>query len=66
MASERMRWRLERLLNQIDDAESQGNWESVSDLAQDALGIDAHNIEAIAYLEAAERRLDTLPTTVPS
>ena len=53
MASERIQRRIERLLDQIDEAESQGNWESVRTLSQDVLGIDADNIEAVAYLEAA-------------
>ncbi len=53
MASERIQRRLERLLDQIDEAESQGNWESVRDLAQDVLEIDADNTEAAAYLRSA-------------
>jgi len=57
MASERMQRRLERLLDQIDEAEANGNWESVRDLALDVLAIDSENAEAKAYLEAAERRV---------
>ena len=56
MASERVQRRLERLLDQIDEAEADGNWESVHDLALDVLEIDAENAEANAYLKAAERR----------
>ncbi len=56
MASERIQRRLERLLDQIDEAEANGYWESVHDLALDVLAIDAENAEAKAYLEAAERR----------
>ena len=40
MASDGMQRRIERLLDPIDDAESQADWESVKALAQDALGID--------------------------
>ncbi len=57
MASERIQRRLERLLDQIDEAEANGHWESVHDLALDVLAIDAENAEASAYLEAAERRV---------
>ena len=57
MASERMQRRLERLLDQIDEAEANGNWESARDLALDVLEIDAENAEANAYLRAAERRV---------
>jgi len=63
MASERIQRRLERLLDQIDEAESQGNWESVRALAQDVLEIDANNTEAGAYLRSADRRLGAVPTT---
>ncbi|MCH8282536.1 MAG: protein kinase, partial [Chloroflexi bacterium] len=66
MASERVQRRLERLLNQLDEAESQGDWESVRALAQDVLEIDADNTEAAAYLRSADRRLDPVPTTVPT
>ena len=57
MASERMQRRLERLLDQIDEAEANGNWESVRDLALDVLAIDSDNADATVYLEAAERRV---------
>ena len=63
MASERIQRWLERLLNQIDEAKSQGDWESVRALAQDVLEIDAGNIEATAYLRSAHRRLDGELTT---
>ena len=66
MASDRLQRRLERLLDQVDEAESEGNWKSVRDLAQDILEIDLDNIEARAYLRAAERRLDTLSTPLDS
>ncbi len=57
MASERMQRRLERLLDQIDEVEANGNWESVRDLALDVLAIDSENADATVYLEAAERRV---------
>ena len=63
MASERIQRRLERLLNQLDEAEAQGDWESVRALARDVLGIDPENVEAVAYLESSDRRLDAVPIT---
>ena len=57
MVSERIQRRLERLLDQIDEAEANGNWESVRDLALDVLEVDNGNTEANAYLRAAERRV---------
>ena len=50
MASERLQRRIERLLDQIDEAEAQGKWETVRNLALDVLEVDAENPEAIAYL----------------
>ena len=59
MASERMQRRIERLLDQIDQAEAQGEWENVRSLAQDVLEVDSGNREAAGYLRSAERRLGT-------
>ena len=59
MASERVQRRIERLLDQIDTAETSGDWQQVVDLARDVLGIDEENREALAYRQAAERRLGT-------
>ncbi|PKB63835.1 MAG: hypothetical protein BZY80_05330 [SAR202 cluster bacterium Io17-Chloro-G2] len=61
MASERIRRRLGRPLDQLDEAEAHG-WESVRALAQDVLDIDAGNNEAAVYLRSANRRLDATPT----
>ncbi len=57
MASERTQRHLERLLDQIDEAEANGNWESVRSLALDVLEFDGENSEASAYLRVAERRI---------
>jgi len=57
MASERMQRRLERLLDQIDEAEANGDWKSVRSLALDALEFDNENSEASVYLRVAERRI---------
>ena len=64
MASERIQRRLERLLDQIDEAEANENWESVRDLALDVLEVDNGNTEANAYLRAAERRVGSA-TPIP-
>ena len=63
MAAERVQRRIERLLDQLDEAESQGNWESVRDLAQDVLEIDPDNTEAGAYLRSSGRRLEAVTAT---
>ncbi len=61
IASERVQRRINRFLDQTDDADSQGNWESVRALSQDVLGIDADSIKAVAYLESTDRRIDAVP-----
>ena len=69
MASERTQRRLERLLDQIDEAEANSNWESVRSLALDVLEFDGENSEASAYLRVAERRIadsTTIPGQPPS
>lgn len=62
MASEGKRRGLERLLDQIDQAESQRNWESLRTLAQDVVEIDAGNTEAVAYPKSGDRRIGAVPT----
>ncbi|MCH7843035.1 MAG: AAA family ATPase [Chloroflexi bacterium] len=57
MASERIQRRIERLLDQIDQAEAQGEWHAMHGLAQDVLEVDPGNEEAAAYLRSAERHL---------
>ena len=59
MATDRIQRRLDRLLDQVDEAEASGNWKLVHDLSRDVLAIDSENKEAIAYLDAAGRRLGT-------
>jgi len=61
MPSERILRRIERLLDQIDQAEAQSEWQSVHSLAQDVLEVDPDNGEAAAYLHSAERRLGVAP-----
>jgi hypothetical protein len=63
MASERVQRRIERLLDQLDEAETQGNWESVRDLAQDVLEIDPDNTETGTYLRSSVRRLGAVTAT---
>ena len=65
MASERIQARIDRLLDRIDEAEANGSWESVRDLALDVLEIDADNVEAGAYLKAAGRCIAGRSTSAP-
>jgi hypothetical protein len=54
MASNRMRRRIERLLDQADAAADQHDWESVRRLANDVLLIDDANEDAIAFVRLAD------------
>jgi hypothetical protein len=53
MTSDRSQRRIERLLDQIDAAESASEWALVSTLAPDVLDLAEDNPEALAYLRAA-------------
>ena len=65
MASERLQRRLERLLDQAEEAMDRSDWESVRDHAKVALGLDPNNTDAIALLASVEQVLAT-ESTVPS
>lgn len=55
MASERVRQRIDRLLDQVEEAADQRAWERVQTLANDVLTLDPQNRDALAFLAAAER-----------
>ncbi len=57
MASERVQRRVDRLLDQIEEAIEQRDWSHVRELAQDVIALDRDNNDALAFLEAAEQRL---------
>ena len=63
MPSERVQRRIDRLLDQIDEAEAAGDWQTVSDLSQDVLDSDPYNEEAQVYLKAAQRRVGAATAT---
>ena len=64
MASERIQRRIEQLLDEADLAVSQFDWEAVLQRAQAVLRLEPGNIDALAYLAAAERdSVDPPPAT---
>ena len=65
MVSERIQRRIDRLIDQIEEAMDQLNWESVRDISQAVLALDAQNADATAFLSAAERALISATTTQP-
>jgi len=65
MASERIQRRIDRLLDQAEEAMDRSDWESVRDYAKVALGLDPENTDALAFLAAVEQVLEA-ESTVPS
>ncbi|MSQ15328.1 MAG: hypothetical protein EXR50_05645, partial [Dehalococcoidia bacterium] len=57
MTSERIQRRIERFLDETDEAAAQLDWERVREHAHGVLGLDSENQEALTYLAAAERNL---------
>ena len=55
MATERIQRRIARLLDQIEEAMEILDWESVRGTAQAVLALDGENLEALAFLGAAEK-----------
>ena len=55
MATERLRRRIENLLDEAEAAISQHDWEMVRGHAQSVLALDPDNPDGIALIEAAER-----------
>ena len=55
MASERRQRRIDRLLDQLEEAVDQLNWERVHELAGAVVDLDPENIDAQQFLAASER-----------
>jgi phage-related protein len=52
MASERIQRRIERLLDQIEEAADRRDWPGVNRLAEDVRRLDPANSDGLAYLAA--------------
>ena len=61
MVSERVQRRIERLLDQAEEAADSSNWQQVGDLAQNVLTFEPDNADALAFLDAANRGLGETP-----
>ena len=57
MASERIQRRIDRVLDQAEEAADQSNWEQVKEFAENILAFDPDNVDAKGFLAAAERAL---------
>ena len=56
MATERIQRRIDRLLDQVEEAADQEDWEAVRRLAQQVLDLAPDDPNATTFLEIAERR----------
>lgn len=68
MATERLRKRIEHLLDEAEDAISHHDWDVVRDHAQSVLALDPGNLDGTALIEAVERAVGSLddPTVTPT
>ncbi len=66
MATERLRRRIEQLLDEAEEAISQHNWEVVRGHAQSVLALDPANADGLALLEAAKRAAGNSSGSQPS
>ncbi len=64
MASERVQRRIDRLLDQAEEAMDSLNWDAVRDYAHAVLGLDPTNSDALAYIDSAQRVQDNQPSAV--
>ena len=65
MASDRFQRRIDRLMDQIEEAADQRDWQNVEELANDVLLADAGNSDAQNFLALAERARSSSPTAPP-
>ncbi len=59
MASERVQRRIDRLLDQVEEAVDQLDWETVLSRAQAVMALDPDNADAANFLASAERALSS-------
>ena len=55
MTTERIKRRIERLLDQVEEAADSKNWQEVHDLSRETLAVHRENAGAVAFLEMAPR-----------
>ena len=69
MASERIQGHIDRLLDEVDEAMRQLDWEQVRERSQAILALDRDNQDALTFLEAADfalRGSSELPPARPA
>ena len=64
MASDRIQRRIDRLLDQAEEAMDQLNWDAVRQYAQAVLSLDSGNTDGLAYLDSADQVQPNPPNPV--
>ncbi len=62
MPSERIQKRIDRLLDQADEAADARDWASVREVSLSVIGVDPDNEDAKAFLEMAEPHVEDADT----
>ena len=65
MASERVQRRIDRLLDQAEEAMDRLDWGTVRECARVVLGLDPENSDALAFLTSEEQVLQNISRTQP-
>jgi len=55
MTTERIKRRIDRLLDQVEEAADSKNWQEVHDLSRETLAVHRENAGAVEFLEMAPR-----------
>ena len=66
MASERLKRQIDRLLDEVETAVSQLDWDLVRDRGRAVLALDPDNPDALSFLSAADRALEEPDSAEPS
>ena len=61
MTTERIKRRIERLLDQVEEAADAEDWETVQRLSLQVLDMDEDNVDAQTFAKMAERSLGAAP-----
>ena len=65
MVSERIQRRIERLLDQAEEAANERRWPEVESVAREVLSFDSTNVDAKAFLKSASEMSGGSPSLVP-
>ena len=65
MPSERVQWRIDRFLDQADEALEANAWQKTVEICRAVLKLDGENADAASFLEAAEEAIEAGTASTP-